>query len=271
MANLRILYKNIANTATSLTASNTNGSLVAANMLTEVKSQVHRSTGNFVIYTLQWSTDQRVNCVALPCTNLHANTIVTVTLKNAASTTIAAASKSPVITFDAPTIHTVNDFAIGKFTSLCVYFPTVATTVRSVEIAVNASGITAGFVDCSRIVIGEYWTPTFNFENGINLDISDSSNISRTNAGELVYDRGFIHNKLEFKYALLEDVDRNKLISIFKEVGVYKNILVNLFPSDNISSNQNEAQYTVYGKRSNSSISHRLYGFHNHSMEITSW
>lgn len=271
MANLRILYKNIANTATSLTASNTNGSLVASNMLTEVKSQVHRSTGNFVIYTLQWSSDQRVNCVSLPCTNLNSGAIVTVTLKNAASTTIAAANKSTTITFDTPTTHTVNDFAIGKFTSLCVYFPTVATTVRSIEISVNAAGITAGFIDCSRIVIGEYWSPNFNFENGINLDISDSSNISRTNAGELVYDRGFIHSKLEFKYALLEDADRDKLISIFKEVGVYKNILVNLFPSDTISSNQNEAQYTIYGKRSNSSISHRLYGFHNHSMEITSW
>lgn len=271
MANLRILYKNIANTASSLTASNTNGSLVAANMLTEVKSQVHRSTGNFVIYTLQWPTDQRVNCVALPCTNLHAGAIITVTLKNAASTTIASANKSTVITFDAPTTHTVNDFALGKFTSICVYLPTVLTTVRSVEISVNAAGIPAGFIDCSRIVIGEYWSPTFNFENGINLDITDSSTISRTNAGELVYDRGFINSKLEFKYALLEDVDRDKLISIFKEVGIYKNILINLFPRDTISSDKNEAQYTIYGKRSNTSISHRLYGFHNHSMEITSW
>ena len=271
MANLRILYKNIANTASSLTASNTNGSLVAANMLTEVKSQVHRSTGNFVIYTLHWPTDQRVNCIALPCTNLNAGAIITVSLKNAASTIIAAANKSTVITFDAPTTHTVNDFALGKFTSICVYLPTVLTTVRSVEISVNAAGIPSGFIDCSRIVIGEYWSPRFNFENGINLDITDSSTISRTNAGELVYDRGFIHSKLEFKYALLEDADRDKLISIFKEVGVYKNILINLFPSDGITSGQNEAQYTIYGKRSNTSIAHRLYGFHNHSMEITSW
>jgi hypothetical protein len=119
--------------------------------------------------------------------------------------------------------------------------------------------------------VGEYWSPTYNFENGIDINIMDSSLVSRTNAGELVTDRGFIHEKLDFKYALLVDADRDKLVSIFKEVGTHQNFLVCLFPNNTTASTQNEALFTIYGKRSNTSIVHRSFGYYNHSMEVTSW
>ena len=69
MPNLRLIYDNVASSAT-LTASTTAGTLAASNMLTDVKSVVHRSTGTSVTYTMTWTANQTVGGVALPATNL---------------------------------------------------------------------------------------------------------------------------------------------------------------------------------------------------------
>ena len=45
MSNLRLIYDNATDRATSISASTTSGALVAAYMQTDMKGQVHRSTG----------------------------------------------------------------------------------------------------------------------------------------------------------------------------------------------------------------------------------
>ena len=44
MPNLRILYENVADDCSSIAADSTSGTLVAANLLTDIKTEVHRST-----------------------------------------------------------------------------------------------------------------------------------------------------------------------------------------------------------------------------------
>src|SRR5690606_11043410 len=126
-----------------------------------------------------------------------------------------------------------------------VLYPSSNTSGRQVDIVIDATNKPVGYIDCAKIVVGKFWEPTFNFENGVDLNITDSSTISTTNAGEVVYDRGYIRSKLEFKYALLNDADKNKLVEIFKECGIYKNILVSLFPTTAAEQTANEALYTI--------------------------
>lgn len=267
MPNLRIVYDNAVARATSVTASTTVGSLVAANMLTEVKTEVHRSTGTSVSYTINWSSSQTIGCVSLPCTNLSPTALVTVNLYNSLDTLLSADLTLAKTGFISTTPHTVNDFALGKISKATLTYSTPINNIRKCIISIVDTNNTAGFIDCSKIVAGQYWEPTYNFENGVDLLVTDSSNTSRTNAGELVSDRGFLHDKIEFKFALLTDTDRDNLLKILREVGSFKNLLLILFPDIGA----NEHPYTIYGKRSNTSISHRSFGYYNHSMEITSW
>ncbi len=65
MSNVRILYENKADETSALTASTTSGTLVAANMLTDIRSKIHRSTGTSVQYDLRWSSAVTLSMVAL--------------------------------------------------------------------------------------------------------------------------------------------------------------------------------------------------------------
>lgn len=70
MPNLRIVADNAVGRAASLVASSTAGSLVAANLASDVKSSVHRAAGTSVTYTATWPAAEPIGCVALPFCNL---------------------------------------------------------------------------------------------------------------------------------------------------------------------------------------------------------
>lgn len=273
MANLRILYKNIFDDSTTVTASTTAGSLSTANLKTEIKSHVHRSISTSVTYTVNWSNSQRVNCVILPCTNLSQTSTIRVRLYDAASTMIydsTAILAASGISIDLGTrTYNANIFAYGFNSKTAVWIPSLFTDVRSCTIDLVDTNSNAGYIDCSRILIGEYWESTYNVENGIQLQSIDSSIVSRTNAGELVSDIGFIYDKVAFNFALLSEEDRAKITKIIKFVGTNKNLFFSVFPdyyTDTV-----EQDFMIYGKRSNSPLSYKVFGYYNHSVEITSW
>lgn len=273
MPNLRILYDNLADTTSSITASNTAGSLSIDNVKTEIKSHVHRSTGTSVSYTANWATDQVINCVVLPCTNLSATATIRVRFYDSVDAELfdsTAVTAVPGWNLNLGTrIFNANLFAFGYTAKTAVYSPTDVTGVRKVIIDLADSSNIAGYIDCSRILIGKYWESTFNVENGIQLQTIDGSIISRTNAGELVADLGFIYDKVAFNFALIPEVDRTELAKIIRSVGTTKNFFISVLPE--YTSETAEQDFMVYGKRSNSALSYKTFGFYNHSMEITSW
>ena len=69
MANLRIIDTNTADISLTLTASTTAGALAASNLLTDIKSQVWRSTATSARLTLTWTDLRLINAVILPQTN----------------------------------------------------------------------------------------------------------------------------------------------------------------------------------------------------------
>lgn len=275
MPNLRIVYDNIADRATTLAASTTAGTLAASNMRTEYKSQVHRSTGTSVTYTLTWAANQKIGCVALPVTNL--TTTATVRVRMYSDTggsnlvwdstvrSVTMQNISALASWSVP--FNANSFAYGGFTKVAVWNSNRPTNIRRCVIDLVDSSNPAGYIDCARIVIGDYWEPTFNAENGIQLDIVDTSSTVRTEAGDLVVDRNIQHEAIGLDFTLLPDTDKTDLLRIIKFVGTHKNMLLSVFPE----STQDEQDYLIYGKRDNSSVNYFTYSFYKHSLKLTGW
>jgi hypothetical protein len=280
MPNMRVISTNLADTAT-VTASTTAGTTLASYMQNDYKSQYHRSTGTTVTYTVAWTADQTVNAVVLPCTNLTSSATVQVVLKNSLgatiidSTAIAACSSSPIGQLTTAT-PTGNLFQLGVLSKTSVWFPNTYTNVRSLTITLVDTNNPALFIDCARIVCGSYWQPTYNASrDGLAVTVTDTSQNTRTDAGDLVSDRGFIYDELSLNLELLTDTtDRDNLLRIVRMAGTNRNILVSVFPENFNTATRNnttEQHYTVYGKRSNSSLNYVIQGYSSSNLQITGW
>lgn len=274
MANLRILYKNIADNASSISA------LTAASadmdydkLLTEIKTEVFRSTNTSPTITYNWGTDQSINCVVLPCTNLSESATIRIKLYDSLnnllydSTAVDAVLSTHI--YSGPLTYNVNLFSFGFYSKTAHWIPTLYSTVRKMEIILSDPSNPAGYIDCSRVLAGEYWEPTYNVDKGLQLSTLDESITSRTNAGNLVSNRGFIYDKVSFNYSLVPSTDKSTLSEIIKSVGTSKNFFVSIFPEN--SDGDEEHDFMLYGKRSNSALTYKAFTFYDHSMEITSW
>lgn len=278
MSNMRVVYDNVADSASELTASNTTGSLTAANLLTDLKGQVHRSTGTSVTYTARWTLNQRIGCVALPCTNLTASATMRVRLYSDSAATALVLDSGTVLAVPGfnldpklwPTARNSNSFAFGGGVKAVQWFTSQPSNIRAVVIDLVDTANPAGYIDCSRLVIGSYWSPTYNVQNGVQLDLVDNSQTSRRDSGDLVTDRSFVYENLTFDFSLLTDSDKNTLASIFRNIGTHDNIFVSLFPDDSLATTAHDS--AIYGKRSaNSALTYQLYSYYAHQMQLTSW
>lgn len=268
IGNLKIVTTNIADSAT-LTASTTSGSLTINNVKTEHKGEIHRSTGTTVTYTASWASDQVLGCVCLPCTNLSSTSIIRIKLYDAASALREDTGEMYAVSeYTNTNVYNVNNFVYGGVSKSVVWFPLKPDYVRSLTIELSDINNSAGYIDNSRIVIGDYWQPTYNLEKGMQLYSLDSSTTSESNAGSLVTLRGFVRDKLSIDFALLPESDRVELLNIIRYAGTYKNILLSTFPG---TYNSYENDFLIYGKRSNAPIVNVVYGYYKHSLEITSW
>lgn len=273
MPNLRIIYDNRADAAT-VTASTTSGTLVAANMQTDYKGQCHRSTGTSVSYTLTWASDQTVRGVALPCTNLTSTATWRIRLYNSSDVVIADSTAITAVTglnlnLNSWTTRNVNSFFYGGASKSTYWFASSYTTVRKCVIDLVDTSNPAGYIDCSRVVVGDYWSPQYNVDKGMTIDVVDNSAVERRDSGDFAVDRKFLNDTISFSFGLMTDSDRNELLKIIKLAGITKNILVSVLPGN--SSQKAEQDFTLYGKRNNSGFTYLVESFYSHQMTLESW
>lgn len=277
MANIRIVYNNVADSAATITANSNSGTLVAANLLTDLKSQVHRSTNTSVTYNISWNSAQTVGCVAMPCTNLSSTATIAVRLYSDAqasslvynSGTLPAVPGYNIDPKAWPTGINVNTFVYGGSVKTVVWITSKPDNIRSAVIDISDPANPLGYVDSARLVVGDYWSPTFNIQNGAQFEFVDNSEATRRDSGDLVVDRSFTFDKFNFDFSLLPDTDKSELLKIIRSIGVHKNIFISLFPDSDYAKMEQDSM--IYGKRSNSSIQYQLFGYYAHSMELTGW
>lgn len=276
MPNMRLIYDNVASSAT-LTTSSTAGLLVASNMLTDVKSAVHRSTGTSVSYTLTWAANQAVGGVALPATNLTSTATIRVQLYSdtagttqiADSGTVSACPSAQLGLFGWGSNINANAFAHGGASKTAVWFSTQLNTVRRCVITLTDTSNPAGYIDCARLVLGPYWEAPYNPKYGAAAGTQDLTKVDRSEGGDQFTVRGPQYQTMSLDLALLPEAKRAELAKIVRSVGSHTNVFLSLLPGSAAATA--EQDHMIYGKRSSSPFTFDFFNAFSTKVEIEGW
>ena len=261
--NLRILHDNAADRAI-LSASSQAGTLGPANLQRDSKSAVLRATGVAQTITVTWPTAELVACVALISTNLTSSAKMRVrgfAMPGDGAAVLDTGSIFPCpaathgsypwatlpLGWNAYRWGGVNSWARGGGADGVAWFAPVR--VRQLMIDVHAPQSPEGYVEISRLVAGNYWSPEQNAEYGAQLLLQDSTEDYRTAAGELKSALGVSSDKLSVTLAHLTPMDRARLMRVLRENGKGKAMLFSLFPEN--PDPLLEQDHMLYGKVSN--------------------
>lgn len=277
MPRLRIIHDNAADRAASLTASSTSGSLAAAYMLSDRKGEVHRSTGTSVTYTLTFSSAETIGAVALPATNLTAAATIRVRLYSDTGATVLLSDTGTVTACPGLNLGTsgnwstplnVNAFALGAQAKAVAWFTSNIGSVRAIRIDLSDAGNPAGTIDCARIVAGAWWSPTHNATVGASNVLEDTTVNARSDAGDLISDRGTLHSSIALDLAALTESDRAQVHKILRANGTSRNVFVSVTPG---RGDAREQDWMIYGKRQNAAVTYTGLNIHSHRVQIDGW
>lgn len=256
MANLRIVYDNAADRASTLVASTTAGALAAANLQMNSKSTVWRSTGTTASLSLTWAgaNPEKVACVVLPFSSLSPTATMRVRLySDTGGSTLLIDSGTHLCCGSAP--HGLadpaflpsgaNGYSYGGGVYACAW---VAPTesVRKAVIDIVDTDNPLGYIEAARLVVGDYWSPTINASAGVTLTMVDTSAHARTDAGDLLTANGTRHKKLTFDLPAMAAADRSQIISIMRVNGMPRPIYCSIFPEN--GDLDLEQDFQVFGK-----------------------
>ncbi len=258
MPNLRIISDNAANRG-NISATSTVGALVAANLLSDIKSSVWRAANTVATLNLVFPSSELVGGVALPFCNLTSSATIRVIGYGDAGETVfdtgnvAACAYAPLGQFDwgrqaiggnAYRRGGANDFAYGGGSCASVWFE--HALVRSLAIGLIDIDNPDGYIEASRVIAGSYWSPHYNADYGASLLAQDSSKHYRTDAGDLMTDIGTRSRKLSFNLGQLPPVERSRLMAVLRGNGMAKPVFVSLFPESDDPLLEQDHQ--IYGK-----------------------
>jgi len=272
---MRILYDNAADRAT-VTASTTAGTLAAANLLTDIKSSVWRSTAIPAAITLVWTDPEVCNMAALPFCNLTS----TATIRARGYTN--AADASPAIDTGALPACAyaplgmwewgmdalgVNAYSYGGGTYGRVYF--AATAIRKLVIDIADPDNTAGYIEAARVVAGAYWEADIGPEiGGPELTPQDTTKQQRSDAGDLRIDTGTRHRSLQVPLQALSTIERAKVFAMLRGNGMSRSVFISIYP-ENTGDPALEQENQVWGKLARSSaISTPFFQLYGAALEI---
>lgn len=265
--NLRIIYKNLVDTAT-LSASSTNGATSKENLKLDPKSLIWRAVGNTATLTVNLAQASIVGGVILPYTNLSSQALITVTLSNGYTTgPVLACPYQGLSGWDWGSIPLgVNGYSQGNSTCARVWFPLQSCT--SVTIAITDAGLGGRDIEVSRLVVGSYWSPTYNTSYGLAMQQQDTTEHQRSESGDILTTNGVSYSTMNFDLSWLEAKDRLQLSAILKGNRKVTPVFISLFP-DNSADWAKEQLYQIYGKLSNlSAITNNLPEMYQSSIEI---
>lgn len=258
MANLRVVYENAADSAT-LSASTTAGSLAASNLLTDIKSEVWRSTGPTATLTATWAAGELVGMVAFPFCSLSSGATIRVRAYTNMADATPVLDTGVQMAAEAPPFDVwgwgseplgVNAYAYGGAAYGCVWLNTIVA-VKKIVIDIDDSSNPLGYIECSRLVTGSYWEPVYNAEYGVEVGAGDLSKHERSDAGDLRTDRGAIYKTMSLDLNYMPAADRNAMWRILRGNGMSRPVYLSLVPKAQDAFE--EQMFQIYGKLSRTS------------------
>ena len=291
--NLRIIYQNLADSAT-ITASSTAGITSPTNLAKDTKSLIWRSAlsgasvvkANLVVNF----TSAIVGGVMLPFCNLSPTATIRVRGYTGALPTMGGSVDVPTVSttgteiFDTGDVIAapyqvlglwdwgaiplgVNSYSYGGGTYGRVWLPT-QKACTSLLIQISDPSSTDKYIELSRLVIGSYWSPKFNTSFGLSSTFKDLSTHERSVSGDLLTVRGIRYRSMQFDLQWLTPEDRLQFTRILKGNGISNSLAISLFP-DSSEDWDKEQSHQIYGKLSQlSDIQHPMFGIYSTTVDI---
>ena len=103
------------------------------------------------------------------------------------------------------------------------------------------------YIEISRLILGNIWSPKYNTSFGLSATIKDLSTNSRSEAGDLITFAQAYYTTLTLDLQYLTSADRSELFKIIRSIGVRKPLFISTFP-DNSADWGKEQIYQCYGK-----------------------
>lgn len=252
MKNLRIIHHNAADLA-AISASSQSGALSVRNLLTDIKSEVWRSTGTHATLNAVFPLTSLIAAVALPFCNLSATATLRVRGYALAADAVPAFDTGAVQACAHQPLGAwdwgleplgVNAFSYGGGAYGRIWF--APAWVEKLEIDIDDALNPAGYIEASRLLAGMYWSPENNADYGASLTADDASQHYRNEGGDLLTNVGPRNRKLALSLTAMSPPDRSKLMAILRGNGKSRPVFVSLFPESDDPLLEQDHQ--VYGK-----------------------
>lgn len=241
---MRVIYNNLLDTATLTSDSIIISTFPLSNITNTNKGKVWRVSGNTANIKMSWGIDQIVSCIAIPYSNLTSLMTLRVRLYSDTAFTTLLIDSGAVNVTNART------------------YLTTRSDVKSLQVDITDTSL--GYIQLGTIVLGDYWTPTYGTEFGVETSVISSSTLGRTHSGNLINNIGTISRVLNIPLNWLTESDKVTLLKLLK---INKTVFISVFPED--TSTKKEGEYQLYGKLvSSATISNKLYNMYTSSLQL---
>jgi hypothetical protein len=284
--NLRVIYNNLADTATITVSSTASATTVAANLKSDYKSVVWRSAaGTSAAIIAQLSSPSVVRGIVLGFNNLTTAATVRVRGYSAQPTfsggTITGGTSngmdSGLVIANPPA--NLGTFNLGGNTVLGtsayeirrgyarIWLP-AGISCAFIGIEIVDSGNTDNYIEVSRLIFGDYWSPQYNTSFGLSSTLNDTSTSERNEAGDIITNNGTQYNTVSFDMKYMSPADRTDFNKLIRTKGSRYPVFISLFP-DNAEDYGKEQLHQVFGKLTKiSGISHPIFNMYATQVDI---
>lgn len=236
-------------------------------------------------------TTNNIEAAALTYTNLSRGSTIRILGFGAATISLTGVSDTPVVSTVNTAILNTNHQLCCPFTSTSlaswtnlsygtvtwgldrqlarVWIPQSSwIPCRNVVLDIVDPNSTDRFIEASKLICGEYWSPTHNTEYGLSVGLRDESEVSRSESGGLITTNGVVYKTLNFNLNHLTTTDRDQMVKLLRETGKRRGMFISLFP-DNSEDWEQESLYQLYGKLSEGfDISHPYYQYFSTTIQL---
>jgi hypothetical protein len=249
--NLKMLINNAADRA-SLSASPVAPGMSAAAMLNDTKSHVCRATGTEIEIVLTWDQTERIGGVHHPwCNGSPLTTIQVLGYADEAGATqlldtgerLACPARERVLRAPWTPVSAASAYAYGGGAHAFTWFDNV--DVKRLVIRLKDPGNRQGYLEVSRVYVGEQFSPDKNMSYGLGLTPTSTSTPFRTDAGDRRVVRGTKGSKLEIELGHMTERDRSYFWDMLVANGLDEPAIIDLYPGD--PSAERARDHRMYG------------------------
>lgn len=251
MPNLIIMNDNAAGRA-AISASPVAAGMSAAAMLNDVKSNVCRATATEIEIVLTWDIAERIGGVHLPWCNGSPQTTIEVLgysdkggVSNVLNTGVRLACPARARALLPPWTprSAASAYAYGGGAHAFTWFDN--TSVKRLVIRLKDPGSLQGYLEVSRIFVGEAFTPDENASYDPARTPVSTGTSFRTGAGDRRSISGTKHWRLSIELGSMTERDRSFICDMSVANGTEVPVIVSLYPGD--TSRERERDHQIYG------------------------